>query len=102
MVCILIYSSNHLFKFRYCYFSHGIAEDAGLLCMAFGDVERYIVVYKNNPCEDEINARKCGYNEWNDEIAIEYKKKKETELIELQEQDAVKRKLYKKCPKNLK
>lgn len=69
----------------YRYFSHGIAEDAGLLSMAFGDVDRYLVVYKNPPSEDEINARKCGYNNWNDEIATEYKEKKQTELIEQQE-----------------
>lgn len=53
--------------------------------MAFGDVDRYLVVYRNPPSEDEVNARKCGYNTWNDEIAIEYKEKKETELIEQQE-----------------
>lgn len=71
--------------------------------MAFGDVDRYLVVYKNPPSEDEINARKCGYNTWNDEIAIEYKQKKETELIELQEsQDAGEEEVIQKVSKKSK
>lgn len=58
---------------------HEVCEEAGssLICMGFGNDERYVIVYKNPPSELEIEARKSGdCLKWNKEIELEYKKKK--------------------------
>lgn len=65
-------------KSFYCKYSHDVAQIAGLLAISFGaeDIDRYIVVYKQNACpsEDEIFARRNG-EEWNEETAAKYAQK---------------------------
>ncbi|XP_055717002.1 sperm-associated antigen 7 [Phlebotomus papatasi] len=64
---------------------HDVAEIAGLIGMSFVDnnyknENKYIVVYKReySPSEDEIAARRNG-EEWNEEVAEEYRKRREAE-----------------------
>lgn len=49
-----------------------------LYCHTFGKEDRYVIIYKNQPSELEIEARRFGdYTKWNKELEAEYKKKKE-------------------------
>jgi hypothetical protein len=55
-------------------------SNSSLYCHTFGKEDRYVIVYKNQPSELEIEARRYGdYTKWNKEIEAEYKKKKEQE-----------------------
>lgn len=67
---------------------HDIAEVAGLVAMSFGQegIDRHTIVYKKEhaPKEDEIFARRNG-EDWNEEKAKEYaKKKEETKALEVE------------------
>lgn len=57
--------------------------------ISFGQegLDRYIVVYKKeySPTEDEVNSRKDGDDQWNDEIAKNYAINREhTKLLEIE------------------
>lgn len=62
---------------------------AGLVGISFGQegLDRYIVVYKKeySPTEDEVNSRKDGDDQWNEEKAKNYAINREhNKLVEIE------------------
>lgn len=72
-----IFLEKRSLKFKFCFSSHEIAEDANLSGCSFGEegIDRYIMVYKkeNPPSEDELAVLRRG-EEWNEEKAKELAK----------------------------
>lgn len=61
---------------------------SGLICHTFG-MEKYVIVYKNQPSELELEARRYyDYTKWNKEIEAEFKKKKEEENLLAEESNS--------------
>lgn len=90
-LCMFFVFLNLFFciKFIFIFFSHEIAEVAGLVGISFGQegLDRYIVVYKKeySPTEDEVNSRKDGDDQWNEEKAKNYAINREhNKLVEIE------------------